>query len=501
MEGDVLVGGRYELGELIGSGGSGSVRKARDTVLDRPVAIKRLRVGQDEVQRARLRLEARLAGALHHPGIAQVFDYGEQQVDDEVSPYLVMEYVEGTSLWQVLRDRGSLPPGEVMDLVAQLARALEAAHAAGIVHRDIKPGNILVCPDGRAVLVDFGIARAREAEPLTLTGSIVGSVDYISPEQSSGASATPLSDLYALGMVAYECLTGRKPLRRETQIATVLAHVNDEIPPLGGDVPAAIARLVMELTAKRPEDRPQSAAEVAARADALVADPWAAGMPGTETVAWRPAWESRRRVTVGPRSRLAMIAAALLVAVVVAVLFVSARPAAKHVPELRGLPIVKADRMLRDRDIPMERVAVDAPGVSWGTVLGQSPAAGARVDDDTVVRLRVATGMVEVVRARLVGSTYDEAARRLVAWGLVPRRQTTSQASGAGTVVSVGRAGRLPLGTTVDLVVAVAPDVATSGVTPTTTAPAPVRHVTKHRAPGHGKAKGEPKHGKGHGKH
>jgi serine/threonine-protein kinase len=493
MVSDVLVGDRYALGEVIGSGGAGSVRLARDTVLDRRVAIKRLRPGQDEVQRARLRIEARLAAGLHHPGIAQVYDFGEDEVDGEASPYLVMEYVAGTSLWQVLRDRGTLPPGEVMDLVAQVARALEVAHAAGIVHRDLKPGNILVTPSGRAVLVDFGIARSQEADPLTLTGSIVGTVDYISPEQSGGASATPLSDLYSLGMVAYECLTGLKPLRRETQIATVLAQLNDEIPPLGPEVPAPVARLVMEMTRKRPERRPAGAAEVARRAEALAGDRWAARMPLTETVSWRPpVW--RRRFVPPSRSRLVLVAGALATALVAGGLFAAARaPADAKVPDLKGKQIGQADRVLRDRGLEVDRVTVDRPDTPWGIVLRQTPTPGSAADADTVVTLTVSSGWVHVESARLVGLPYEQAARLVTSWGMEPRRSEVVRDTGAGTVVSVLRSGRLLLGSPVDLVVAV--PASEPVVAPTPSAP------THHAGHGPGrKAKG-PGHGHKHAKH
>ena len=264
---DDLFGGRYELGELLGSGGTGSVRRAHDPVLDRPVAIKLLRSGAgDDVMRARLRAEAQLAGQLHHPGIAQIYDFGEDTSGDEVAPYIVMQYVRGTSLWQVLRDRRTLPPDEVMDIVAQVAAALQVAHEAGIVHRDLKPGNMLLTPEGRVVLVDFGIARSADTEPLTMTGTIVGTADYISPEQAAGRPATGRSDLYALGLVAYECLTGHKPFRRESEVATALAHLRDEAPPLPDDVPAGVRSLVGQLMRKEPEDRPQDAAEVGRRA-------------------------------------------------------------------------------------------------------------------------------------------------------------------------------------------------------------------------------------------
>ena len=168
MPGD-LLDGRYELLERIGSGGMGTVHRARDTRLDRIVAVKLLHHGRevDDVTRARLRAEARFAGALQHPGIVQVFDYGEEPGADGPTPYVVMQYVEGTPVSQLLRDRGALPVAEVAALLDDLARALEVAHAAGIVHRDLKPSNILVTASGRAVLVDFGVARSDTTEPLT----------------------------------------------------------------------------------------------------------------------------------------------------------------------------------------------------------------------------------------------------------------------------------------------------------------------------------------------
>jgi serine/threonine-protein kinase len=244
---------RYELGEIIGSGGTGTVWRARDTVLARDVAVKVLRVGElgDEVQRARLRGEAQLAGGLNHPAIGQVFDYGVV----EEAPYIVMGLVRGVPLSKVLREERRLAPARVMRIVSQLAGGLEMAHQAGIVHRDLKPANVMIDEDDRAVLLDFGIARAATDEPLTATGTIVGTVDYISPEQAAGGSATAHSDLYGLGMVAYECLSGQRPFRRESQVATALAHLHEEAPPLPDDVPVGVRNLVAALIAKDPAAR------------------------------------------------------------------------------------------------------------------------------------------------------------------------------------------------------------------------------------------------------
>lgn len=264
------LGGRYELLRLLGTGGSGAVFLAHDLVLHREVAVKLLRPGQDEVAYQRLNQEARLAASLAHPGVARLLDVGEDETTLGGAPYLVMEYVDGRTLGDLLRSGERLGIEQVMSLLAQVAEAVAAVHAAGIVHRDLKPGNIMLAASGRAVLLDFGIARHHSGEPLTLTGTIVGTVDYISPEQASGASATTASDLYALGTVAYECLTGLRPLHRDTQVSTLMAHATTPLPPMPATIPVGIRELVEAMVALDPAQRPPSAAAVAARARALL---------------------------------------------------------------------------------------------------------------------------------------------------------------------------------------------------------------------------------------
>ena len=201
----------------------------------RQVAVKVIRthLAGDETIRERLRTEAKLAGSLRHPGIVDVFDYGEN-VDDNgrTTPYLVMPLVDGVTLSDVLSSRVALPPGETMSIVAEMASALKAAHAAGIVHRDLKPGNVMITGSGRVMILDFGIARSTGGESLTQTGGLVGTADYLSPEQAAGQPATYASDLYALGIVAYRCLTGAAPFHRETDVGTALAHLHSPVPPL-----------------------------------------------------------------------------------------------------------------------------------------------------------------------------------------------------------------------------------------------------------------------------
>ena len=481
---DVLLDGRYALDGILGAGGAGTVHRAWDRVLDRPVALKMLRSGasDDTVHRARLRAEAQLAGSLQHPGIAQIYDYGEARPGSDAPPYIAMQFVEGEPLSCRLRECRRLPADEVMAIVAQVAEALQVAHEAGIVHRDLKPGNILLAPDGRPVLVDFGIARSDTLEPLTLTGTIVGSVDYISPEQTRGSSATPRSDVYSLGIVAYEALSGQRPFHRESTVATALAHLHDDLPPLPDDVPPAVGALVLEMTAREPDDRPPSAGEVASRAAALALDPWDPRAASTVIASRRTdagAAQASRRGPTWLRSRRTVVGVAVLAALVASSVFVAARPAVHRVPDVRGMPYAAAARTLHGQGIDeVRRTYADDPGTERGTVLGQDPSPGAGAEDGQVVTLELASGSVRLRPARLVGDGYVEAAREIVELGLVPRRGEVVRAEDAGTVVHVGPTGRLTLGSLVTLTVAVAPElapasaVASAPVAPVAAAPA-----------------------------
>ncbi|MFJ2535560.1 MULTISPECIES: protein kinase domain-containing protein [Microbacterium] len=263
----VSFGGRYELQSRIAIGGMGEVWEATDHVIGRTVAIKILK---DEYMGdpgflERFRAEARHAALVNHEGIASVFDYGEENG----SAYLVMELVPGEALSTVLERDGALSADKTLDIVAQTASALQAAHAAGLVHRDIKPGNLLITPDGRVKITDFGIARIADQVPLTATGQVMGTVQYLSPEQASGHPASPATDTYSLGIVAYECLAGKRPFTGESQVAIAMAQINEQPPPLPPTVPIPVQNLVMAMIAKKPSDRPSSSATVARAAQAL----------------------------------------------------------------------------------------------------------------------------------------------------------------------------------------------------------------------------------------
>jgi len=268
---EYVLDGRYALIERIASGGMGEVWRGVDQILGRPVAVKLLSAvhAGDEQFRARFRAEARYAAGLSHPGIARVFDYGESSPLG--GPYLVMELVIGEPLSAILERTGRLPTDATLDIVSQAAHALDAAHQAGIVHRDIKPGNLLITADGTTKITDFGIAKARAAEDidLTATGIVMGTALYVSPEQATGSTVTGASDVYSLGVVAYECLAGQPPFIADQPLAIAIMHKHDPVPPLPADVPRPVSDLVLTMLAKTPEGRPESAQHVADRIDVI----------------------------------------------------------------------------------------------------------------------------------------------------------------------------------------------------------------------------------------
>lgn len=264
---DMTLGGRYSLTERIAIGGMGEVWKARDKVLGRIVAVKILKEEYtgDPGFLERFRAEARHTALLNHPGVANVFDYGEE----EGSAYLVMELVPGDPLSSIIEKERRIDADRILNIIAQSARALAAAHAQGLVHRDVKPGNIMITPDDRVKITDFGIARLADQVPLTATGQVMGTAQYLAPEQATGQPATPSSDIYSLGIIGYECLAGKRPFTGESQIAIALAQVNDPPPPLPKDVPAPAAALMMCLLSKDPAKRPENATALASAVDAI----------------------------------------------------------------------------------------------------------------------------------------------------------------------------------------------------------------------------------------
>ncbi|WP_434995415.1 protein kinase domain-containing protein [Arthrobacter sp. Ld5] len=263
----ITLGGRFELTERIAIGGMGEVWKARDQILGRVVAIKILKeeYSGDPAFLNRFRAEARHTALLNHEGIANVFDYGEEGG----SAYLVMELVPGQPLSAVIEKERVLSPDRTLSIVGQTATALAVAHRQGLVHRDVKPGNILVMPDTRVKITDFGIARLADQVPLTATGQVMGTAQYLAPEQATGQPATGSSDIYALGVIGYELLAGRRPFSGESQIAIALAQVNDAPPPLPQSIPRPVRALIGSMLAKDPADRPRDAEALARAVDAI----------------------------------------------------------------------------------------------------------------------------------------------------------------------------------------------------------------------------------------
>jgi eukaryotic-like serine/threonine-protein kinase len=437
----VLLAGRYRLGNQIAAGGVGEVWLGEDQMLARPVAVKLLRTeyAQHAETRARFRFEAQHAASLSHPAIAQVYDY-QDEGNAEFQPFLVMELIDGPSLADVLSD-GPIDPERVMDIVAQGASGLDAAHRAGLVHRDIKPANLLITSAGQVKITDFGIAHAAGSAPITRHGQLIGTPAYLAPERVAGQAAAPASDLYSLGILAHECLTGVRPYEG-TAMEIALAHGQRALPALPRSVPARVAAFIAELTAKDPAARPASAWLASARAaelrDSLAATslPPASFTPGhraesSTTIAFenpaavgdvQPPWYSdyaaglppaapqpsdrswpRRRVTLA-------IAAASIVAALAGWL-------------LNGVTSAAAPT-----------VPPAAPSTAFSTSSGS------------------AADMVTVDSKALIGHPVGTVTDMLRSLGLLPKiswAEQSGQSPDPGTVVSVQPSGQVPTGSIV----------------------------------------------------
>jgi serine/threonine-protein kinase len=468
----VALGHRYVLEEWVGAGGFCDVWRACDLTLDRPVAVKVLHAAyvRDPEALARFQAEARHAGGLAHQNIARIYDYG-----DADPPYLVMELVDGPSLAEVLTS-GPMDPARVLDVVAQAAAGLQAAHEAGLVHRDVKPANLLLSPDGTVKITDFGISHVLGASGMTRTGLIVGTPGYLAPERASGATATELSDLYSLGVVAYECLAGAPPFAGAA-LEVALAHITRPFPALPAFVPADVAALVARLTAKDPADRPGSAAEVARQARQLggrlastpdlVADQpdWLPGPANMPPPADRPTAsvaQARRPRQLRPR-RLAVIGgvAAALIAVAVLVAMNIGNPA------------------------------------SAGHSAAAASSSAARPAPSATPHKASSAVTVDVDVSSLLGQPVDSVAKRLRQQGLIPRIVwQPSDRQQPGLVTAIWPAGPRPAGSVVTVVGATRVPATAAPSPPATAAPSPPATAPGGNGNGNGKHKGK---GKGNG--
>ncbi|GII92503.1 serine/threonine-protein kinase [Sinosporangium siamense] len=272
------LAGRYRLDNRLGAGGMGEVWRGEDVVLARTVAVKVLLPGRtdDPGFVARFQGEARAMATINHPGVVDVYDYGVTEVAGAgATAYLVMKFVDGEALDRLLSRLGRIGPEPAMELIAQAASALQAVHDQGIVHRDVKPGNLMVRQDGTLVLTDFGIARSDVGSRLTDAGMVLGTAAYCAPEQAEGAPVTAMVDIYALGVVAYECLAGQRPFDGDTPVTIALKHIREDPPPLPDDIPPAVRRVVSQALSKDPARRfPTAAAmSLAARQAVATGDP------------------------------------------------------------------------------------------------------------------------------------------------------------------------------------------------------------------------------------
>jgi tRNA A-37 threonylcarbamoyl transferase component Bud32 len=447
------LAGRYRLDERIAVGGMGEVWRGEDIVLGRAVAVKCLKPEyvDDAEFRERFRGEARHAAALSHPGIASIYDYGEQ-VEPETAAWLVMELVEGEPLSALLHRCGRLSADQTLDIVGQSALGLEAAHAIGVVHRDVKPGNLLVRPDGVVKITDFGIARAADAVPITRTGSVVGTAYYLSPEQASGGVVTPASDVYSLGVVAYECLAGQRPFPGDNPLA------------VAADVPAAVRDLVLSALEKDPAKRPAHAgdfgrAALALRGAPVSSSPKTAVLPVTEASAPTAVTDLAARVVAPLRRhqhRRAVRIASVLLAVVI--IGLSARaclaPAAVLVPTVAaGASVDAATQQLRATQLDAIRTTETSKTVAAGRVIRTLPAAGTSVHEGDAITLVVSSGRpkVSVPAAAYVGRAPDAVRTALLGLGLTPTFAYDGSGTAAGTVSGVTPTGSLTYGAPVTI--------------------------------------------------
>lgn len=455
------LGDRYELGHQLGSGGMATVYLAYDTVLDREVAVKVLsdRFAKDPAFVERFRREASAAAGLNHPNIVAVYDRGEA----EDTYYIVMEYLSGPDLKKVIRDQGALDPAVAVDNALQILSALSAAHAAGIVHRDIKPQNVMVGEDGRLRVADFGIARANADQQMTEAGSVIGTAQYLSPEQAQGEDTTAASDTYAVGIVLYEMLTGRVPFDGDRPVTVAMKQINEPpIPPrvFESNIPQDLDAVVMKALSKRPEDRFETAEDfTTALLDVragmsggqqstliLTAPTAVAGAAAAtgETQAMpangggrnggggrRPAKKGNNRPAVW--GLVAVLIAALAVALALAL--TSGGGDTIPVPDVAGLDVPAATKQITDAGLKPQQRQQTSDTVAAGVVIGSNPSAGTDVAKESTVTILVSTGAAQVTVPSVLNMTVEEATAALEKVGLVVSTVDVDSTKDIGTVV------------------------------------------------------------------
>ena len=431
-----VLSDRYELSERLGSGGMAEVYLGRDRVLGRTVAVKTLllQFASDPHFIARFRREAQSAAALNHPNIVGVYDTGS----DDGTHYIVMEYIEGRTLRDLIREEGPLLPERAAELAGDVCAALAFAHSHGIVHRDVKPANIMLTKTGEVKVTDFGIARAASSETVTQTATVLGTAQYFSPEQAQAGPVDSRSDIYSLGVVLYEMLTRQVPFTGSSPVAIAYKHVKeDPILPsrLNADIPPALEAIVMKALAKNPDNRYQTAQDMrqdlmrAATGKPVAATPLLA--PADETAIHQPsATDSTvimRRTGAPPppevarrRRRLGWILLTLIMLAIAGVVAwallntVNKAPVMVTVPDVVGQPVEEARRTLDSRGFDVRLAAPERSStVPEGSVIRQDPAANETAERGSRVTLVPSSGAGTVVVPDLSGLTRDQATTKL----------------------------------------------------------------------------------------
>jgi serine/threonine-protein kinase len=433
----VVLSGRYELGEVIGRGGMAEVHRGRDLRLGRVVAIKALRVDlvTDETFQARFRREAQSSASLNHPNIVAVYDTGESDINGVSVPYIIMEHVEGQTLRELLRHDEGVSTERSLEITAEILRALDYSHRAGIVHRDIKPGNVMVTESGQVKVMDFGIARAMgdAHQTMTQTSMVVGTAQYLSPEQARGETADARSDLYATGCVLYELLTGRPPFVGDSLVSVAMAHVKESpLPPstLNASLTPSVDAVVLTALAKDRLQRYQSAAEMRADVEraregmpvAAVAPLPGADAPATTLVPGMTGdAEPEPKKSGARRYVLTTLGVVIVLALAGLAGWALFQPSAEQirVPNLLGQTLSEAQNALTERGLRVGGTTERAdPEAEAGTVIEQSPTSGELVDPDSSVDLVLSTGRDTTLVPSVEGLSVAEARPLITEAGL-----------------------------------------------------------------------------------